>query len=333
MGACTCGGKSMVKFSKKMNKKAIFFTFIAIILLAALVLSFSFFSRYRMRTRSLVIETRVNTMNSFMKDIDKDLIRGSFISSHRSILAMVEHVSSTGNYVNDAEASFKELFLNGTINSAPQALMADTTFIDWTINMQEEGTKINLELEFNILDIVVNQSDPWSVDVYLDTNIYVNDATDLAAWNVTKMLKASVPIEGFEDPVYALNTNAKVFNTINSTPYTDFVDGVDTSNLQSHTSNSYYVAWSTAPSFLMRLEGNLVNSSQYGIESLINLQELIDQGIGTQSRSVVDHIYWTNKSVTSYSITGMPSWFMMDNENNPSQSMNHLELYEVDELT
>jgi hypothetical protein len=320
-----------VKPARRLQKKAIFFTFTAIILLAALVFSFSIYSRYRMRTRGLVIETRVNTMNSFMKDIDKDIIRGSFISSHRSILTMAEYVSANGVYIDDVGARFEEVFLNGTINSSFQTLMYDTTFNDWVSRMQYQGGRINIEMNFDIKSIVINQSDPWNVDIYLDTNIYVNDATDIAAWNITRTIKTVVPIEGFEDPAYALNTGGKVLNTINKTPFTDFVAANDTSNLQSHTDNSYYVEWSTAPSFLMRLEGNL-SSSPYGIESLIDLQKLIDQGIEVEERSVVDHIYWSNKSVASYNIDSMPSWFMMDDENNPGENMTHLELYEVEGL-
>jgi hypothetical protein len=321
-----------VNMPKRLHKKAIFFTFVAIILLSALVFSFSIYTRYRMRTRGLVIETRVNTMNSFMRDIDKDIIRGGFISSHRSILAMVEYVSANGVYIDNVEDRFEEVFLNGTINRSPQALMSDTTFNDWISRMQSQGGKINLELDFNIKDIVINHSDPWNIGIYLDTEIYVSDVTDIAVWNVTRTIKTVVPIEGFEDPVYAVNTDAKVLNIVNKTPFTDFVTGNnDTSNLQQHTSNSYYVAWSTAPSFLMRIEGN-ISASPYGIESLINLQKMIDQGIEVEERSVVDHIYWSNKSINSYHIDKMPSWFMMDDENNPDENMTHLELYEVESL-
>jgi hypothetical protein len=316
----------------RLGKKGIFFTFVAILLLSTLALSFSMFARYDLSRKALVVETRVNTMNSFMKDIDKDIERGVFISSHRSILSIVEHISSTGEFIQSAEATFKETFLNGTINGTSQSLMAETTFTEWAARMQSLGSDINLDLDFEVNDVVINHSDPWNVDVNLDVDLYAADIAGMAEWNVTKTLVIKVPIEGFEDPVYAVNTNGKVLNTINKTPYTDFVSGNDTTNLQDHTENSYYLAWSTAPSFLMRLEGNL-SSSEQGIESLINLQELIDQGESADSRSAVDHIYWSNKSVTSYSIDSMPSWFMMDNENNPSEGMNHLELYEVDGLT
>lgn len=313
----------------RMNKKAVFFTFIAVMLLALLMFSFSIYSRYSMRTRALVIEIRINTMNGFMQDIDKDIERGGFIISHRSILSLVEYISSNGVFVDDAESSFEELFMNGTIDGEAQSLMADTTFSDWVDSMKEQGNRININIDFNIESITINHSNPWEVDVYLEVNIFVEDVTGIASWNITKTIMSSIPIEGFEDPTYVVKTNGKMLNVINKTPYTDFVSGTDTSNLQAHTTNSYYLAWSTAPSFLMRLEGNL-NSSPYGIESLVNLQKLIDQGEGIDSRSVVDHIYWSNKPVTSYDIDYMPSWFMIDDEYNSDEGMDHLELYEVD---
>lgn len=315
-----------------LGKKGIFFTFVAILLLSTLILSFSIFARYDLSRKALVIETRVNTMNSFMKDIDKDITRGVFISSHRSILSIVEHISSTGEFIDDAESTFQEVFLNGTINGTSQSLMEETTFTEWAAKMKTIASGINLNLDFEINDVSINHSDPWNVDVNLDVNLYAADISEIAEWNITKNLVIKIPIKGFEDPVYAVKTNGKLLNTINKTPYTSFVSGNDTSNLQVHTTNSYYLAWSTAPDFIMRLEGDL-SASPYGIESIINLQELIDQGESVSSRSAVDHIYWSNKSVASYSITGMPSWFMIDNENNPSEGMNHLELYEVDELT
>jgi len=311
-----------------LNKKAIFFTFIAILLLSALIFSFSIYSRYRLRTRALVIETRVHTMNSFMGDIDKDIRRGCFISAHRSILSMAEYISANGAFIDDVSSRFEEVFLNGTINGETQALMSDTTFNDWIAKMKSQGNKINLVLNFTVNSLEINQSDPWGIDVYLSTDLHARDATGIASWNVTKDVKATVPVEGFEDPVYAVYTFGKLLNTINQTPYTDFVTGNDTTNLQLHNNNQYYLAWSTAPSFLMRLEGNL-SASPYGIESLINLQKLINQGEEVEERSVVDHIYWSNKSATSYHIDSMPSWFMMDNEYNADENKTHLQLYEV----
>jgi len=320
----------MVSLAK--SKKAIFFTFVAILLLSTLVLSFSIYSRYRLRTKALVMETRINAMNSFIKDLDKDIDRGCFIASYRAMLSMVEHVSSSGAFIDNVSIRFEELFLNGTLYSDQQDLMVDSTFNDWEDKMKEQGDKINLNLNFTFNSLEINHTDPWNIGVYLGVSLYASDVTGIASWNMSKSIETTVPIEGFEDPTYAANTLGKVLNKINKTPFTDFVIANDTTNLLIHAENSYYVEWTTAPSFLMRLEGNL-NASPYGIESLINLDELKQEKIGTEKRSVVDHIYWSNKSVLSYKIKDMPAWFRMDDEYNSEAGMTHLELYEVEDLT
>ncbi len=314
-----------------MKKKAVFFTFIAILLLAILLLSFSIFSTYRLRARSLVIETRVITMDSFIKDLEKDINRGLFISSHRSILTLVQYVTSTGNFLDNSTEQFYEVIFNGTVNGEEQGLIQNTTFPDWMEKMQVQGRQIDLIINFSLQRLEIGMLDPWHVGIDTEIQILIEDMLGVAQWNTSRNVTASVSIMGFEDPIYAVKTDAKVFNVINETPFEDFVVNNDTANLQLHANNSYYVAQSTAPDFLMRLEGNF-NASPQGIESMINLQKLDDQGIELQARSAVDHIYWSNKAVASYYIDGMPSWFMMDDEYNNETGQTHLEFYEVDGL-
>lgn len=317
--------------SRAFGKKAVFFTFTAVLLLGVLLLSFSVYSRYTLRTKSMLIETRVLTMDSFIKDLEKDATRGLYISSHRSILTMVQHITSTGKFVDSAETRFNEVIFNGTINGTAQALIANTTLTDWMQKMKLQGNKIDLTVNFTVQSLEIGMASPWEVEVKAEMGILVSDALGTASWNTTRNLTAKVGIEGFEDPVYAVKTGGRVLNTIEMTPFEDFVVSNDTSNLIVHANNSYYVAWSTGPDFLMRMEGNL-NSSDYGIESIINLDALSQQGITVQEKSAVDHIYWSSKAVSSYSIEGMPSWFMMDDEYNNNTGETHLQLYQVEGL-
>ena len=276
-------------------------------------------------------------MNSFISDLDKDMSRGLFISSHRSLLGLIQYVTSTGNFVDDTESRFFEVIMNGTVNGITQGIVENTTFTDWQQKMQEQGRKINIDLNFAVHSITIEQTSPWQVMAELNISTIIADTTGAASWNRSSIIQARLDVMGFEDPLYAVHTQGKVLNVINRTPFTDFVDlgeqpeDADTTNLLQHATNSYYVAWETGPSFLMRFEGNL-SSSSYGIESLINLDKLELEGITTQPRSVVDHIYWSNKSVTSYTVQNMPSWFRMDDEYNSVPDQTHLEFYEVDTL-
>ena len=98
----------------------------------------------------------------------------------------------------------------------------------------------------------------------------------------------------------------------------------DVSNLQKHVDNSLYINSSLAPSFLDRLQGKL-SANANGIESLVNLQKLSNQGLSISSKSVVDYIYFSSNNPSSYNINGMYNWFRLDND--------HLDIYKVRNLT
>jgi len=78
-----------------------------------------------------------------------------------------------------------------------------------------------------------------------------------------------------------------------------------------HTASGYYVADEDAPSFLMRFENDL-ESSPYGIESLVDLAKFEAQGIQTYQNSIVDYKYFANSTGTLYRINFTPSWFILD---------------------
>ena len=86
----------------------------------------------------------------------------------------------------------------------------------------------------------------------------------------------------------------------------------------------YYISHDDSPSFLMRLEGNLGNST-YGIESLVNLEEFQQQGLAIKDRSIVDYIYFGTKSTINYRVNNTPSWFKIDG--------GHLDTYQVTNIT
>jgi len=324
--------KSMPQQSaNRFGKKGIFFTILAIFFLSLLMMSFSFYTDYVLRTKSLVIETRINTMEDFIRTLDVDFKRSLYISSHRSILSLIQHITTTGNFSKNVSYDFNELIIRGTLNATPQELMENTTLLNWTDKMKLESRAIDILVDFNIKTIEITMLDPWSINVKLTTDIFVSDPLGIATWNMTKDIITQVSILGFEDPTYALNTQGKILNTINKTPYTTFVSGTNMANLNNHNANSYYLEWSMAPDFLQRLNGNLTSTSANGIESLINLDELTTQGIAIEERSVVDHIYWTDKIVNSYAINNTPSWFRMDDELNTEQNKTHLQLYQVNE--
>ena len=72
---------------------------------------------------------------------------------------------------------------------------------------------------------------------------------------------------------------------------------------------------SSAPSFLSRLQGS-TTASPYGIESVVNVQKLSNQGITAEQKSTIDYIYLSSSNpLPKCTIPGMPSWFYLDQNN------------------
>lgn len=307
------------------NKKAMFFTIIAISLLSLALFSFSIFSMVRDRE---AINKRIETMNNFVFSLEKDLERKLFISGFRIIFLFEKRILEDGVYISNVSAVFDEALFNGTIEGVIRgdeaSLITGVTFSDIQSDLIASASKVNLDLTLSNPVLSISQKDPWNIYLVLRTNFLVEDFGKLASWNKTLITEAYVPVVGFEDPIYLINTNGKIFQKINQTPYTTFTSGSDVSNLNDHVSNSYYTNSTLSPSFIMRLEGNL-SASDNGIESLVYLPDLSAQGITLKDKSVVDSIYFSSNDPTKYNIQGMPSWFKLDDA--------HLDMYGVSNLT
>ena len=202
--------------------------------------------------------------------------------------------------------------------------MSGVKFSDIQNLLNARASEINADGSLINPVLTVTQEDPWSVKVNLTAELTIHDKTNLALWNKTLTTLSYISIENFEDPVYVLKTNGKVTNKINKTIYGVFVSGTDVTNLTSHLENSYYIASPLAPSFLYRLQGNM-SASENGIESLVYLPKLLQQGITPKDKTDVDYIYFSSDTPTSHHIAGMPSWFRVDAA--------HLATYQVSGLT
>jgi len=267
-----------------------------------------------------VIELRVDSMNNFIHDLERDTERGLYISSYRSFMALEEYIILNGVFLNNLNNSFYEVLINGSINGYNSSIMLDSRFPDWIGNIQLEAQNFNINVNITINNISVYQIDPWRVNVDSNLTFLVNDSTGLVYWIMNKSIGTSFSILEFEDPLYIVYSLGRTTNTINITPFDDnftykigetwYVD-----NLMEHINNSYYLANTDAPSFLMRFEGNR-NSSAHGIESLVDLKKLEDVGfksheLNTDS-SIVDYYYWIGVDNGDYRINFTPSWVRID---------------------
>ncbi|MBR9700032.1 hypothetical protein GOV09_06240 [Candidatus Woesearchaeota archaeon] len=303
------------------GKKSAFFTIVSIILVAGLLFFYVSSNRYSEKERSRVITIRVATMNSFINDIEHDIERGLFISSMRSLIGMTEYVAENGTFYTDFEASFNEAIFNGTADGMPLNLTFNSHFGTWMEKVTDIGSKLDLRITTAGMKVVPFHDDPWRLKVTVIGTINITDRKGLASWKRVLNVTTALDIQDFEDPLYTIISSGKLTNQVIATGVTDFVDGSDASNLITHANNSLYIASSSAPSFLMRFEGNL-SPSPYGIESIVDIPTLqvVAPTLYDGSSSTIDYIFFGVQDAgcqVNQTKTELP-WLRLDNPHLPT---------------
>lgn len=304
-----------------MDKKGFFFTLIVIAVISVFFLSYEIYSS----SQESSIQQRILTMDGFLFSMEENLQRQIYTIGFRTLFEIESDIAATGNYSYGINTRFEEAFFNGTLYGTPRTIFLGATYTDTLQSINQYAKRFNVNVTLAQPFITVYQEDPWNVIINATFNLTITDNNGLARWNKIEHLKVPIEIEGFEDPLYIIGTGGLVTNKINRTIYEgSFVSGGNASNLTAHVLNLFYANSTSAPSFLDRLQG--INApSSYGIESLVSLPKLSAQGIPVLNKTVVDYIYFSAVSTTDYHVTGMPSWFLIDD--------GHVARYQVAGLT
>ena len=319
----------MKKSSLLWNKKGLFYLLISSLFVIVMILVFLAYKEYSYTDRQKIVETRIRTINNFIKDIDSDSKRVIYISGFRALIALEDYVASSGQYLNNAEELFRVAFYNGTVNGTEVKILENSSYSDYLGKLRIIADRIGIDIDLNVTNITLYHDSPWSVNVIITTHVNLTDKKGLARWEFYKDYNTSVSLIDIRDPLYSVFTLGRVPNTIRISNITDYVNNTnnDTTQLMIHINNSFYVENPLAPSFLMRMRGNF-SSSPYGIESLVYIPELIEQGVSYSTiRSLVDYVLFSN--ITGYenkacNVDNMPTWFKMDT--------NHTNKYEINKL-
>ena len=300
-----------------MKKKGIFYALLSILFVSLVIFIALFQSSSNDLTSSMAVyETRIYTLNDFVSDVEKDLGREVYITGFRALSALVDYIVTNGELLDNTEERFKEAFINGTVNNKTAVLMNQSMFDDWLVRIQNISNDVGLDIDIELKNVSIYHSSPWIVNISTNFSVSIIDNKGVANWSRNISVEQMIDINGFEDPLYVLNSYGRVSNIINQTIYegnytTGSGPGFDPSNLGIHANNSLYAENTNAPSYLMRFTNNL-SASQYGIESIVNLEEFNENGLDIEEKSAIDHIYFSNSTPTSYHVNNMPSWFMID---------------------
>ncbi|MEM4260441.1 MAG: hypothetical protein QXG00_04350, partial [Candidatus Woesearchaeota archaeon] len=170
----------------RLNKNAMVFTTIAVFLMFIFTIIFFAENKYQYRQKEEPIESRIVSMNTFIKDLYNDIGRAGHISTYRSLIAIEDYMSTRGTFFNNISDPFTEVFMNGTINNEEIAVMENTTFQDYQRKVNNLAQKINLNLTIDAKSVYIYQDSPWTVTVVINLSIDLFDIKKIAEWHFNK---------------------------------------------------------------------------------------------------------------------------------------------------
>lgn len=298
------------------GKKAMLYTFSAVLLLIVVFAALFFQTSYRTGEENKVVSIKTANLNAFVRGLDQDIERGLFIAGFRALLAADRFIRDSKSFLNDSRASLREAMVNGTISGNSAAMMSQSTVTEWLSRIKAEAIKMGILVNFSFNAIDINQTSPWKVRYDANVSYNVTDLANTATFSRGKLITTEVSILELKDPLYTIFTNGKIIRAISITPYeSNYTPSLNTSNLKAHINGLFYTN-STGPSYLMRLEGNLSDSPAgipAGIEGIVRLPDLQEQGLPVFERSSVDYLYFGNSSAPIFIINNtFEDWFRLD---------------------
>ncbi len=301
-----------------MNRKGIAYTMVAVILM--MVVATIFFTQQRVSFNDMqnAQRDRVLSVNDFIANLESDSQRAAYIAGFRTLISLEQQVTSTGQYIDDVDEAFKEIFLTGNLSGGSFEVMRNSSFNEYLTRVQYEMGKQGVVFNATVIELKTWQTDPWYVIVNITIELNVTDVRGSARWETERVFVGVIPLEDIRDPIFTKETLGRVQRVIRQTNITEFVDDSgnknDTSGISWHFNNSRYLAAGRGPTLLMRFEGNL-SDHEHGVESIIDTSEYDDQGITTFSnRNVVDYEYYKGTLATVCNIQNLTETIRFDDE-------------------
>jgi hypothetical protein len=281
---------------KQLGKKGMFLTFIAISLIAALIVIFTP-SDINLSGDVQAIKTRVSNVNEYVSDLESVYLENALkATGRRTIIALIKYMEAKTMFLTSFDDAFSEVLLDGTIGGIliddiiDPDIMTDNTYNDLINEIKTTAEQtFNVDTVYDISDIRVYQTRPWFIEVEADIIFSVTSET--ASWTRDVIIKTEISVENFDDPYYLVNTEGSYINKITKSD-TKF-DEWDVDKVIDFIGNGDYTHFedSQAPSFLMRFYNDISASSCCGIESLVNPN---NPAITGKEVSYVDYLYWSS---------------------------------------
>jgi len=196
----------------------VFFLSVTLVGLIAIQRSLVSYSREKM-----FIETRIRAINNHYDSVIRDLGKTIEGSTQRAIIACLNNISSNNVPLSEANATIRELILNGTLDGEKNILMENTTIPYWVQQIEDVSTLrgFDVDIDTGMINktLVVRPYSSFYLLVEVDVGINITDIQGVSNLNRVTHTEKTVSTEGLEDPLYVLYFQGLSSNYVWESPY------------------------------------------------------------------------------------------------------------------
>ncbi len=285
-----------------MNKKAVFFSLMAILLISIILVSVKPQSYVTLVNKVPVIQSRVHIANDFVNDINNNYFdRVLFVSGNAALNAYLKNITSETHFDTQVEfeKKLRELMINGTLDGSTKKYNNFTIKYLFKKISDLANSTLKLETKFEIGKSEIYQSfetGPWELAINMSFNYTVN--ASIAKWNISRNISSRINLIGFEDPLFSINT-ASLSPSIKRYIHKTNIGKWNVSNLEIFINSSEYKYDNHSPSFIGRMVNDSSSSECCGIQSFINSSDAFNMTNGDlggthgfRNKSFIDFCYF-----------------------------------------
>ncbi|MEM5772671.1 MAG: hypothetical protein QXL86_00360 [Candidatus Aenigmatarchaeota archaeon] len=200
------------------RNKGLVYSFIALLLvLPSILLIIAYFNTFRVEGENYVSKVRAENMKNFYSSLIADVKRSLKISTFRAILYATQNITESGKPLTNVDEKIAEMIHKGTLDGIDVPSLTSepcNTVNCWKENYTALANSLGYNLNIKILSISIKPYDSWNINSSITMEIELKDENMKMRIKRNVTESSIVPITGFEDPLYVLNTYGKVINLV-----------------------------------------------------------------------------------------------------------------------
>ena len=221
MGAIKIHAGNMDIKGKKKRNKGIIYSLLTLFLITPSIILIIFYSNtLAIEGENFSSRVRADSLNNFYNSLLTDLERSLRISTFRALLHVTDVVDTSGLPFSNSEDRISEMVFKGTLDGVDVPSLNGTddspcnTILCWQQTYSNLAKQAGFDFSIEVISVSVKPYNSWNLNSSAEIKITLHDAASSITLRKTVTQSSIVPVTGFEDPLYLLNTHGKVTRLI-----------------------------------------------------------------------------------------------------------------------